>query len=344
MVHSKHTFAFIASSLAALALAACSATPPAFVPPSGSAATQIVVPQDPLTANFGPPQVFFFPVTASGQATPSNSILLPSPLSAEAVASDAAGNTYVATSADLRVYAAGASGSASPLRTIPANATTTYTGVAPVALEVDASGNLYVGQSGSIAVFGATANGSAAPSRVLSGSQTTLTKVSNLAIDGTGNIYALNETGAGTVSDTRDVAVFAPGASGNAAPSRTLNTGNVSGLAVDVSGNLYTTSVANPPNSLSIATIAIYGAGASGNATPAHTIAGSATGIDQYPGSIAVDGAGNIYVACDGNLNTALISATPTIFSFAAGKYGNIAPATSFTAPSWSGPEQITLH
>jgi hypothetical protein len=74
-----------------------------------------------------------------------------------------------------------------------------------------------------------------------------------------------------------EIQVVAAGASGNATPMATIETGgtravtNLYGIALDGAGNIYVTS----GNS-----IMVYAAGASGDAPPTATIAGSNTGLD----------------------------------------------------------------
>src|SRR6266705_3129165 len=78
------------------------------------------------------------------------------------------------------------------------------------------------------------------------------------------------------------IAVYAAGASGNAAPTATIAGANTGlnapfGIALDAAGNVY---VANhDPNQVNSGRITVYAAGASGNATPTATIAGDNTGL-----------------------------------------------------------------
>src|SRR5207237_553765 len=79
--------------------------------------------------------------------------------------------------------------------------------------------------------------------------------------DTAGNVY---------VSNTYTVTVYAPGASGNVAPIRTIESSSeVGGIALDTPGNLYVASRD---------VITVY-ATANGNATPIRTISGSNTGL-----------------------------------------------------------------
>jgi 6-phosphogluconolactonase (cycloisomerase 2 family) len=118
------------------------------------------------------------------------------------------------------------------------------------------------------------------------------------------------------VSDSTHVAVYAPGATGNATPLRVItgpNTGlgGATGIALDATGRLY---VANQLGN----TITLYPPGATGNASPTATIAGSNTGLNG-PADIVLGAAGQLYAAnAFGN----------SVTVYAPGATGNAAPAT----------------
>src|SRR3989442_8889584 len=96
-------------------------------------------------------------------------------------------------------------------------------------------------------------------------------------------------------SGANSVAAYAPGASGDAAPTAVIHGGSNTGLngprgiALDAAGNI---SVAN----YGVGTVTVYAPGASGNAAPTATIGGSNTDL-SYPVGIALDTTGRIYVA-----------------------------------------------
>lgn len=150
-------------------------------------------------------------------------------------------------------------------------------------VSIDASGNLYVanGWTGTIDVFNGIQNGSPAPARVIN-----YVQAADAIADAQGYLYA------SSVSSNK-IWVFAPGASGNAAPVRTI-TGPDTGLAqpfqitFDAQGNLY---VANQGNS----SVTVYAHDANGDAAPLRTIAGANTRLIS-PQAVAVDAAGNVYV------------------------------------------------
>src|SRR5437016_2791917 len=255
---------------------------------------------------------------ASGNATPTATIAggntgLIGPF---AVALDGAGNIYAvngisinAARASITVYAAGASGNATPTATIAGD----NTGLDdPAGIAADGAGNIYVTNRGSsfghpsITVYAAGASGNATPTATIGG----VGFPYGIAVDGAGNIYVTN-------LGNNSIIVYAAGASGNATPTATIagdNTGLSApfGIALDGAGNIYVTN----PNVFSII---VYAAGASGNATPVATIAGDNTGL-SHPFGIALDGAGNIYVT---NPNV------PSITVYAAGASGNATPTAT---------------
>src|SRR5690349_1296108 len=132
---------------------------------------------------------------ASGNATPTATIAggstgLNQP---GAIALDGAGNIYVAnelgfSSNSVTVYAAGASGNATPTATIAGS----NTGLSvPVVIAVDGAGKIYVTNFGnnSITVYAAGASGNATPTATIAGGNTGLSGPVGIALDGAGNIY-----------------------------------------------------------------------------------------------------------------------------------------------------------
>jgi len=264
---------------------------------------------------------------------------------------------YVANQAgnNILVFAAGASGNATPMATIAGG----NTGLDfPYGVAHDGAGNIYATNSGSsgvgsssITVYAAGANGDAAPIATIRGSNTGLNFPLGIALDGAGDIYVAN-------FGASNILIFAAGASGNVTPIATIAVASpctTYGVALDGAGNLYVTNfgcnnvlifAAGSGNATLIAggntgltdpagialdgagkiyvanpgnlSITVYAAGASGDATPIATIRGSNTGLTGGPYGIALDGAGNIYVANPLNSNNVLV--------FAAGASGNVTP------------------
>jgi len=143
-----------------------------------------------------------------------------------------------------------------------------------------------------------------------------------IARDASGNQYVTNQS-------SNTVTVYAAGANGNAAPILTIagsNTGlnNPTGIALDGSGNVYVANAGsiNGGND----TITEYAAASGGNAEPIATITGGNTALEN-PIGIALDSAGNIYVANDGSA----VGSQDSVVIYPAGSTGNSAPSATIT-------------
>jgi len=207
----------------------------------------------------------------------------------------------------INVYAAGASGNATPTATIAGG----NTGLLfPFGVALDRAGNIYVSTSNRINVYAAGASGNATPTTTIEGGNTGFRNPTGIALDGAGNLYVTDQTAS-------SIMVFAAGASGNATPTATIAGSNTGlnfplGMALDGTGKIYVTvGISNSIN--------VYAAGASGNVPPTATIAGGNTGLDN-PAGIALDGAGNIYVTN---------ATSHSITVYAAGASGNATPTTT---------------
>ena len=182
----------------------------------------------------------------------------------------------------------------------------------------------------SITGYATAASGNTAPQTTIlgGGNSTGLYGPAGVALDTAGRLYVANCCG--------QILVFAPGATGEAAPISTIggdSTGLAypTGIAFDAKGNLYVSNrVAGP-------SITGYAAGATGNIAPITTIAGANTGLGS-PTGIAFDASGRLYVANGANV----ASPAGKILIYAAGANGNVAPIdttagsnTGLNAPTW---------
>lgn len=249
----------------------------------------------------------------------------------------------------IAVYPRNATGGAGPYVTIGG----AQTGLTkPNAVALDARGKIYVAigdvSSGSglepeLSVFASSAEGNIPPLRTIAGPKTDLTAPHGIALDTSGDIYAL---------DDNVVTVYSPDANGDVAPLRTIsgsNTGmtNASGIAVDHVGNLYITnerSCVRPPTQCTgKAKVLVYAPGASGNVAPIRTIRGAKTGLNVHggplgtpagPRGVAVDRAGNAYVASYGSVTV-----------YTPGANGNVAPIRSIAGSKTQllGPVAIAV-
>jgi hypothetical protein len=253
------------------------------------------------------------------------------------IALDASSNVYVSdfsSSGSVHVFAPTANGNATPIRAL-VGANTGFAG--SLGLAIDAAGELLVSNffGNSIGVFAAGASGNVAPTRTIAGSSTGIAEPYGIALDSANNLYVVNNQS--QFGGTDSITVYSAGASGNAAPSRSIqgsNTGMNGAVydAVDAAGKIYVSNAY-------AGSVTVYGAGANGNAAPVATIAGPSTLLTR-PGGIAVDAAGNIYVGNDGaNASTTFVAV------FAPGATGNVAPIRTIagTATGINNPQQLFL-
>jgi 6-phosphogluconolactonase (cycloisomerase 2 family) len=175
------------------------------------------------------------------------------------------------------------------------------------------------------------ANGSPPPISTITGRSTGLTDPYGLTVDSAGKLYVVN------IDGPASVATYAAGANGDATPIATITGTNTrlvhpTDVKLDPTGKVYVSNAGTgsiPPS------ITIYAAGANGNATPIDTITGTYTGLNG-PWALALDAAGNIYVANDFN---------STVTVYAAGANGNAAPIATISGPytGLNGPEGVAL-
>lgn len=113
----------------------------------------------------------------------------------------------------------------------------------PTSVAIDSNNLIYVSDQNStvctpscpaILIFAPGANGAVAPTRFIAGKNTLLVAPTDVKVDTAGNIYVADEaTVAGVATGAGVIYVFASGASGNVAPTATLNSpGAVIGLGL----------------------------------------------------------------------------------------------------------------
>lgn len=212
------------------------------------------------------------------------------------VTSDLDGKIYVANSGaeNVLVFAAGADGNVAPIATIQ-RAGTPFTSNYDV--EVDSDGNIYVADDLGISVFSPGSNGTVTPDRQITGFH-----AYGLAVATDGTIYVTLHNNDGDYFGG-DIYVFAPGASGDAVPTKVLpGDGDSVDVAVDDDGNVYLSNWAN-------GSIDIWGPDAVTGDMPVCRIDGDSTGISDNYG-IDVNCAGTTVVVSSENDNNIIEHAT----------------------------------
>lgn len=298
------------------------------------------------------PSILQFSRTANGSVAPSSTITGPMGYNFDAVTVDGMGNLYAGgrffsgtnqAGSRIAVYAAGASGTAAPARTITSGLNALIsTGIFSMA--VDTANNLYVatdivvgtGPAGriyeGIAIYPAGTN---TASRVIAGDATGILNPTQIAVDSANNVYVAS-TG---IQAAGSIQVFGPTASGNVAPIRTIagdatTIYNTRGIAVDATGDIFVSTITlapqNGPYLGGTPSIVEFAPTANGNVAPTRIISGAAAGLETV-GNLRLDSSGNIY-ALGG----------PGVLKFAPGATGNVAPestVTSTAALGEGGPE-----
>jgi sugar lactone lactonase YvrE len=229
---------------------------------------------------------------SSGDNGPATSAQLYSPLG---VAVDSAGNLYIADFSNSRIRKV----SNGVITTVAGNGTGGYSGdngpatgaqlYNPKGVAVDSAGNLYIADAGNNRIR-----------RVSNGVITTtalLYSPQGVAVDSAGNLYVAGNQSIGKVSKGVITAVAGGGSAiGDNGPAVSAQLYSPFGVAVDSAGNLYITDAYNQrirrvSNGV-ITTVAGNGTlGFSGDNGPATNAQLS------YPADVAVDAAGNLYIA-----------------------------------------------
>ena len=252
----------------------------------------------------------------AGDGGPATSALLWAPWG---VATDSAGDVFIGDSYNYRVRKIGTNGNIS---TLAGNGGNDYRGdggpgtssqlVQPKAVAVDSSGNLYIADTfgntvrkvtadGTITTFAGTGlrgySGDGGPATAAQ-----LNRPRGLAVDSTGNVYISDTDNQRVREVTTDgnINTFAgtgvAGFTGDGAAPNLATLNSPSGLALDSSGNLYIADLANnvvrEVSSSIILTIAgAFNAGYYGDGTAA------TSALLNSPASVALDSAGNLYIA-----------------------------------------------
>ncbi len=231
------------------------------------------------------------------------------------VAVDAAGNVYVGDAGNNLIRKISPSGVVITLAGSGAQGSTNGTGTAasfsgPTGVALDAAGNVYVADRGNnlirkinpsgvvTTLAGSGAQGSANGT----GTAASFSTPQQLAVDVVGNIYVVEFSNLiRKIGPSGAVSTLAgSGAQGSANGTGTAASFYLpQGVAVDVAGNVYVADQANQLirkiSALGVVTT-LAGSGAQGSANGTGTVASF-----NSPNGVAVDAAGNVYIADTGN-------------------------------------------
>jgi hypothetical protein len=336
--------------------------------PALTPAKNVYLIQNTNTSDVENDSILVLPATSTGAVTPGSTLMLPTNFVAFAVATGPTGEIYVGgatsdTIGEVLVYAAGATGAATPTATLTGGGMGTFT--VPLFLAVNSKGQLYVfSNDGSIESFAAGATSAANPAQYLTYDVTLQDYPGGIGADDAGEIVLVDEK-----ANTIDV--FAAGATGSATPVRTITAmtaaefSDVYGLAVDGEGDItvanyneaddpYATNDgggrpvksarfeaavarfkrravdARPDSAPTLAPTAIisFAAGATGVATPVKMISGATTTVNE-PEGLAIDALKNVYYEdYEGG--------APTVMVFPLSAAGNVAPSSAMTSTEFT--------
>jgi uncharacterized protein (TIGR03437 family) len=261
------------------------------------------------------------------------------------VAVDSAGNLYIADSANnvIREVSNGV------ITTVAGNGTCCFSGdngqatsaqlFTPVAVAVDSAGNLYIADFGNNVVRKVsngvitTVAGNGTYSYGGDNGQATsaeLYQPNGVAVDSAGNLYIADTSNCRIRKVSNGVITTVagngtPGFSGDGSPATSAELNAPYGVAVDSAGNLYIADTGNNRiRKVSNGTITT----AAGNGTPGYNSdGGAATSAELYePLGVAVNSAGNVYIADFGNNRVRLL--TPSSCTYFVGSTSVAAPAS----------------
>jgi uncharacterized protein (TIGR03437 family) len=294
----------------------------------------------------------------SGDNGPATSAQLNYPSS---VAADSAGNLYIADAGNNRIRKV----SNGVITTVAGNGTGAYFGDNgsaasaglnnPQGVAVDAAGNLYIADYGnnrirrvSNGVITTVAGGGSNSGNNVPATSVEVYEPSGIAVDSAGNLYIAESYGIYKVSNGVITTVAGGGINGDNVPATSAMLYMLSGVAVDAAGNLYIAdadeySIHKVSNGV-ITTVAGNGTyGYSGDNGPATS---AALSLNSGPSSVAVDSAGNVYIADSANQRVRVLtpsgpscsaSVTPLVLSPpASGGSLTIAVQTTSSSCAWA--------
>lgn len=328
------TITYTASSLANVTFSASAAGLSA----NGLASVSLAIAQPASSAGLGMiyllfpynsvPEILAFPALTNGFAAQSFAIDLPNFTTqyATTMAVDAAGDVALdgggfSITAPGRVmfYAPGSSTSSRTLGVSQTNLSNSYS------VGYDAQGNLYAQQDSNVGVWGPSAANQSPPLRTLN------VRSDQIGVSSNGSLFALIYVSA---TNTWVIQVYAPGASGAAAPSYTIPLTGVSypsaGFAVAPDGRV---AVPNCCDSLNNGSILMYAPGAT---TATASLSGS--NFISYNTHVAFGANDDLYLTGSSN------AGSPVVAVFPVSATGNASPSRTIAYNGTAGyPQAIAI-
>jgi large repetitive protein len=281
------------------------------------------------------------------------------------VAFDGSGNMYIAefsgnyirkvnTSGVITTFA----GTGSAGSTGDGSAATSATLNNPSGIAVDGSGNLYIAEAtgnrirkitastGVISTIAGTGTGSSTGDGSAATSAT-LNFPTDLAFDGSGNLYISENggnrirkitTSTGVISTIAGTGTASSTGDGSAATSATLN--NPAGIVFDASGNLYIAENAGHKiRKITASTGVISTIAGTGTASSTGDGGAATSATVKYPRGLAIDASSNLYFSEENGYRIRVINTSGNVAAFAGtGTYGysgdgSAAPSATFKTP-----------
>jgi sugar lactone lactonase YvrE len=273
------------------------------------------------------------PTISQVSSIPDTSVKFNSPYG---VAIDSGGNVYVADTGNNRIRKITPNG----ISTLAGSGTAGYldgSGLSaqfrgPVSVAVDSSDNIYVSDSGnhrirkitSAGVVTTLAGSGSALFLDGSGTNASFSRPGGIAVDSAGNVYV------GDIDNHRVRKITSAGVVTTLAGSTTTGTADGSGsaaqfnqpagIAVDSNGNIYVADILN--NNIRKITSAGVVTTLAGSGTPGSADGQGTAAQFYYPCSVAVDSAGNVYVADPDNHKVRKITPSGTVTRLAGTSLG----------------------
>ena len=246
----------------------------------------------------------------------------------EGVAVDGAGNLYIADSHNNRIRKVSAA--TGLITTVAGNGTATFAGDGgaataaslnlPAGVAVDGAGNLYIADTSNNRIrevsaatgYITTVAGSGMPTFAGDGGTATtasLNRPFSVSVDGSGNIYIADTQNnrvrvvmSGTGIITTVAGTGMPTFGGDGGPATSASLSGPDGVAVDAGGNVYIDDEYNSRiRKVTAATGNISTVAGNDSSTFSGDGAAATSASLYFPGGVAVDGAGNLYIGDESN-------------------------------------------